>query len=355
MEWRFTSERRRFSGGVIATGVSLKHPEEKILLFSVALVGYFITRNSSYMFLESVPMVISVNEVPKEKDIFIILPDIPPSYSGINLSIVYMLKARVDTKNQRIKRGVPIRIYSNTEGIFDIHKKTIIDERHCEVRERDAVYAYTKIVDMTRAITQSAITQSITESTTEHATEHDATGSIMESVTEHDATESVTEWNARCDGECVSGALRGWLSDVKYCPTYLLAPKEKENSNILSSYSIKNEGKLIGSLFLQIRNIKNNSNILELKFTFHGNSENLKVLLFQRERDGEKEELLKFFQKETRIENCSYTSLNIPIDLSYNPIIYTSKFTTDILLLVEIDNVSIRVPLINEKGNPLCK
>ncbi|OAG30048.1 hypothetical protein NEIG_01081 [Nematocida sp. ERTm5] len=335
MKWDvICTERKFFIDAVFSTKVSITAEDDEILMAACNFTGMYLKRNTSSIFLETEKVILGTNTARLDGVQYsLFLPkDIPPSYCGNNIGIVYNLNVYVQGMRTEYNKTFICSVVSSVPACFENSSKLFISEQYENVKEPngsmisyeekpEVVFGYEKIVDGLRRV-QIAYKK---KEEVEFIVENKNKSSYDSIAVSNDAKKY---WIV--EKENTHHPLDLYSKMLKY---YSVGCTRQ------AFYSITTHGKEYAKVLIKITEEDSPNCVLSLRLDFIEPTKSVSVSLVQVEIIDEIESRECFFNKTKHVEYATKIFLTIPLDRARNPTIITPNFSTRVEMLVIIDGV----------------
>lgn len=330
------TERRFFVGGVFSTKICILSPDERVLIASCYFTGIYLKRDSLVPFLETEKVILGVNtqQIDSAGFSLFLSKDIPPSYSGANIAVVYSLNIHVQGSRSNYTSTVMCSVISGVPVCFESSSKIAVSEKYESIEDKaerkstivetsaeDRIYCYQKIVDTLRNMCIGKVEH------TEFTVESDKT-----EKTEEDPLKEL------------SGLARSFLLGEKESnqhPLHLYAKISKDGayaSPRQAIYSITSQGVEYAKALLSYTEEDPPYCLLSLCIDVLEPIELVQISLVQVETVDEIEERSVFFSDSKNIRHAKKVLFEIPLNRARNPTIVTPRFNTQVELKIDINS-----------------
>lgn len=360
MSWRIDCSRKRFRAGEIAsTELDIVPPSGEILLASCTFNGYYLTRSTSVLFLESVPVPLAVNAASvRGLGYSVLLPEeIPPSYNGVNIAVAYTINVTVQMRDQTVSKSISV-LYTSKDRATSIPTKG-------KLRVGDECI---EVVPLPNDPENSATVNTLSDSLTDApgidgcgaAPHHALIVEVLRGSEETSAAwmpqigqkdqESFRARITEKTQEILKKEIREKSKQILQREKELHSPPlrvlqalrahREAASTERRSYSIKKGGCEAVSVFLTIRHEADTHWLLSLSIQLVEQLEKVKISLYHTESvlNLKKRELLH--EEERSTSGCLFFTAEVPIDVAETPTITTQYFSTYLEMFIGLDTSS---------------
>ncbi|KAI5190429.1 hypothetical protein NEMIN01_1053 [Nematocida minor] len=336
MSWDIRcTQRKFFVEKIFATRIYVSSPVERILFASCHFTGVYLKRNTAVPFLETEKVVLGVNTAQIENvEYSLFLPkDIPPSYSGANIAVVYSLNIQVQGTESTYNTTIMCSVVSGIPVSFESSAKMLISEKYANVRdlpdEKSLIaatnaherYCYEEIVNNLRKLSINRIEPA------EFILKSKKVDELLKEPLSQVCAQAKAFWVV--EKENTHHPLDLYSKILKYAPA---------QSSRQSFYSIRTQGIEYAKLLLSIVEEEPPHCLLHLSMEVLDPIENIRISLVQVETVEETEEKSSFFTTSKNILFAKNVEFAIPLDRARNPTIVTPNFNTQVELKLEIDS-----------------
>ncbi|KAH9386840.1 uncharacterized protein NEMAJ01_1736 [Nematocida major] len=343
MSWEVHSSCRKFFvGDIFTTTVSIRSPEERVLVASCNFTGAYLRRTGSSLFLETERVVLGVNTPCIKSEYSLFLPkNIPPSYSGANIAIVYSLNVYIQDAGGVHSKSILCSVVSGSSVCFESSSKMRVSEKYASIREESdssrmveasspahkSVHCYQEIVDLLRRtpVCKKEAAEFLLSPAQGKPHAFEALCKPLQQLQAH------AKAFLRAERENTSHPLGLY---------HLLCRGEDAlaESSRQSVYSITSQGTEYAKASLRMEEEDSPHYVLSLFLEARASMQSVKVSLFQMERVDDAEERSCFFALSKDMHFAKNVRFTIPLNKARNPTILTPSFNTQVEMLIEIDS-----------------
>ncbi|KAI5137373.1 hypothetical protein NEAUS06_2204 [Nematocida ausubeli] len=334
MTWNIAcTQRKFFIESVFETKISIVSEEEEILIASCNFTGLYLRRNKSILFLETEKVILGTSTKSIQNIEFsLFLPkDIPPSYCGNNIGIVYNLNVYVQGMQTTFNRSFICSVVSGVPACFESSAKIFIPAQYesiAEEREKPVIlledcprnkHAHELIVDLLRKGFKE--------------------GCMPDFLTQRTKVEESEELPEIC-----AEARKYWIAEKEntHHPLKLYAKIMKqcyEKCERQVFYSITTQGKEYAKVLITITEEDPPHCLLNLSLELIEPIKNVGVSLVQVETVDDAESKERLYNTTKYVEYAKKVYFEIPLDRARCPTIITPSFSTQVEMVIVIDRL----------------
>lgn len=325
------TQRRFFVEELFTTRISIESTKEKILIASCYFTGVYLKRDSILPFLETERVILDVNKEKIDSATFsLFLPkDIPPSYSGANISVVYNLHVNVQGSESAHTSSFMCSVISGIPICFESSAKMSISEKYENVDgPEDSLTHTTKTNYCYRRIVEALREKSPDETEpNEFILATKKSEKVLGDVLNQLPVLAKSFWTE--EKEMNQHPLRLYSKLTK---NYSETPSRK------AIYSITSNSVEYAKAYLSYTEEDPPYCLLNLHVILLEKIENIQISLIQVETVDETEERSTFYTTSKDVEYAKKIFFEIPLDRARNPTIVTPRFSTQVELKIDINN-----------------